>query len=160
MYVSLMDKTNPMRILDRAGVVYSVHEYDATPEMTGTDIASLLGEDPDRCFKTLVTQGKSDRFYVFVIPVNRELDLKKAAAAVGEKSICMIRSKDLLSTTGYVHGGCSPLGMRKHLTTVFHETADKGERIYVSGGKVGVQVELDPADLRKVLDYRSADITR
>lgn len=155
-----MDKTNPMRILDRAKVPYEVHDYADTGAVAGMDVAKAMGEDPSEAFKTLVTQGKSDRFYVFVLPVNRELDLKKAAAAVGEKSVHMIRSKDLLATTGYVHGGCSPLGMRKQLRTVIDASAKECGRFYVSAGKVGLQLEMDFSDLSKVLDYALADIVR
>jgi len=155
-----MDKTNPMRILDRAKVVYTVHDYTATGKLAAMDVAAAEGEDPARVFKTLVTQGKSDRYYVFVLPATGELDLKKAAASVGEKSVVMIPAKNLLSTTGYVHGGCSPLGMRKQLRTVIHVTAVQLGRFYVSGGKVGIQLELDFADLAKVLEYQLADIVQ
>ena len=153
-----MEKTNPMRILDKAGIPYEVHDYTSSGAIA--DVAAAMGEDPEEVFKTLVTQGRSERYYVFVVPVDRELDLKKAAASVGEKSVEMIRSKDLLPTTGYVHGGCSPLGMRKQLRTVIDSSAAEHERFYVSGGKVGLQIEMDFADLRKVLDYRLADISR
>lgn len=155
-----MDKTNPMRILDRSGIGYTVHDYTATGMVAGADIAAALGENPSEVFKTLVTQGKSDRYYVFVVPSDRELDLKKAAASVGEKSVTMIPSKELRPVTGYVHGGCSPLGMRKQLKTVVHESAPNGEKFYVSGGKVGIQLEFAFADLKKVLDYGLADIVR
>ncbi|MGI6008706.1 MAG: Cys-tRNA(Pro) deacylase [Methanomethylophilus sp.] len=155
-----MDKTNPMRILERAGIEYEVNDYTATGAVSGMDVAAALGEDPRTAFKTLVTQGKSDRFYVFVLPVCCELDLKKAAAAVGEKSVAMIKSKDLLPTTGYVHGGCSPLGMRKQLRTVIDASAENLDKIYISGGKVGIQIGLKFSDLKKVLDFRTADIVR
>ena len=155
-----MEKTNPMRILDKAGIPYEVHDYTSSGAIAGADVAAAMGEDPEEVFKTLVTQGRSERYYVFVVPVDRELDLKKAAASVGEKSVEMIRSKDLLPTTGYVHGGCSPLGMSKQLRTVIDSSAAEHERFYVSGGKVGLQIEMDFADLRKVLDYRLADISR
>ena len=155
-----MDKTNPMRILDRAGVKYTVHDYTESGKISALDVAAEMNEDPDEVFKTLVTQGKSDRYYVFVLPATKELDLKKAAAAVGEKSVCMIPSKELQSVTGYIHGGCSPLGMRKQLRTVIHGSAPECGRFYVSGGKIGIQIELDFSDLKKVLDFRLADITR
>lgn len=155
-----MDKTNPMRILDRAGVAYTVHDYSDSGKVAALDVAAELGEDPDEVFKTLVTQGKSDRYYVFVIPAGSELDLKKAAASVGEKSVSMIPSKELQPTTGYIHGGCSPLGMRKQMRTVIHESAARCRRFYVSGGKVGIQLELDFSDLKKVLDFALADIVR
>lgn len=155
-----MEKTNPMRILDKAGVNYTVHDYSASGAISATDVASVMGEKPEEVFKTLVTQGKSDRYYVFVVPAVKELDLKKAAASVGEKSVVMIPSKDLQSVTGYIHGGCSPLGMRKQLRTVVDISATTLERMYVSGGKIGLQIELKPVDLSKVLDYKPADIVR
>lgn len=154
-----MEKTNPMRILDRAKVDYVVHEFQGDGSTaTGLEIAVAQGEPPECVFKTLVTQGKSDRYYVFVVPVTGELDLKKAAAAVGEKSVRMVPSKDLLALTGYVHGGCSPLGMKKHLRTVVDSTAADHERFFVSGGKVGVQVELDWKDFASVAEFELADI--
>ena len=155
-----MEKTNPMRILDRAKVSYTVHDYTSTGSVAATDVASVLGEDPKEVFKTLVTQGKSERYYVFVVPSDKELDLKKAAAAVGEKSVQMIPSKELQPTTGYIHGGCSPLGMRKQLRTVVDSSAEQCARFYVSGGKVGIQIEMDFNDLRKVLEFSTADIVR
>ncbi|MCQ2085801.1 MAG: Cys-tRNA(Pro) deacylase [archaeon] len=155
-----MDKTNPMRILDRAKVPYVVHDYTESGKIAAMDVAMEMGEDPEEVFKTLVTQGKSEKYYVFVLPATKELDLKKAAACVGEKSVVMIPSKDLQPTTGYVHGGCSPLGMRKQLRTVIHESAKDCKRFYVSGGKIGIQIEMDFNDLKKVLDFRLADIVR
>ncbi len=155
-----MEKTNPMRILDKAGVNYAVHDYSSTGMVSAMDVALVMCESPDEVFKTLVTQGKSDRYYTFVVPANKELDLKKAAASVDEKSVVMIQSKDLQSVTGYIHGGCSPLGMRKQLRTVIDRSAMEHERMYISGGKIGLQIELVPADLSKVLDFKSADIVR
>lgn len=155
-----MEKTNPMRILDRAGISYQVHDYSASGKVAALDVAAEIGEDPGRVFKTLVTQGRSDRYYVFVLPATKELDLKKAAASVGEKSVAMIPSKELQPVTGYIHGGCSPLGMRKQLRTVIDSSAAGDGRFYVSGGKVGLQIEMDFSDLSKVLDYRLADIVR
>ena len=155
-----MDKTNPVRILERARVEYVLHDYSDSGIVAGMDVANYLGEDPTEVFKTLVTQGKSDRYYVFVVPVTHELDLKKAAASVDEKSVSMIPSKDLLPLTGYVHGGCSPLGMKRHLKTVVDSSAVSCNRIYLSAGKVGLQMEIDYADLSKVLDYVLADIVR
>ena len=157
---SSMEKTNPMRILDRAGVGYTVHDYSASGKIAAMDVAEEMGEDPEEVFKTLVTQGKSDRYYVFVLPATRELDLKKAAASVGEKSVAMIPQKELQPLTGYIHGGCSPLGMRRSLKTVIHESAKECKRFYVSGGKVGLQLEFDFKNLEKVLDYVLADIAR
>ncbi len=155
-----MEKTNPMRILDKATVEYRVHDYSGSGAISAMDVASAMGEIPEEVFKTLVTQGRSERYYVFVVPAVKELDLKKAAASVGEKSVAMIPSKDLQSVTGYVHGGCSPLGMRKQLRTVVDSTAFDHGRMYISGGKIGLQIELRPADLSKVLEYVSADIVR
>ncbi|MDD2626607.1 MAG: Cys-tRNA(Pro) deacylase [Methanomethylophilus sp.] len=154
------EKTNPMRILDRAKVQYRVHDYTKSGVVAALDVAAAMNENPARAFKTLVTQGKSDRYYVFVLPATKELDLKKAAAAVGEKAVVMIPSKNLLATTGYIHGGCSPLGMRKQLQTVIDSSAALPGPFYVSGGKVGIQLEMAFADLAKVLDYRLADIVR
>ena len=152
------EKTNVMRVLDSRKIPYTCHTYEADPTLTGAQIAALLGEPADHVFKTLVTQGKSNRYYVFVVPVEAELDLKKAARAAGEKSVAMIRQKDLLPLTGYVHGGCSPVGMKKVFPTTIHETAAGLERIYVSAGRVGAQIELSPADLGKVVACTYADL--
>ena len=152
------DKTNVMRVLDSKKIQYESHTYEQDATLTGEEIAGILGEDVSRVFKTLVTQGKSGAYYVFAIPVAAELDLKKAAKAAGEKSISMIKQKDLLPLTGYVHGGCSPIGMKKHFPTFLHESAADAEKIFVSGGKVGYQIELSPEDLIKVADCRIADV--
>lgn len=134
------EKTNVMRLLDGKKISYSSHTYKADPTMTGEDIAILLKEPPSHVFKTLVTQGKGTSYYVFVVPVNTELDLKKAAKAAGEKSVAMIKQKELLPLTGYVHGGCSPIGMKKQFPTFIHETVLQYETIFVSAGKVGCQI--------------------
>ena len=152
------DKTNVMRVLDSKKIEYTSHAYEADPTLTGAEIAEILGEDTSKVFKTLVTQGKSKNYYVFVVPVEAELDLKKAAKASGEKAVSMIKQKELLPLTGYVHGGCSPVGMKKQFKTFIHETAPTLEKIYVSAGKVGFQIELEPADLIKVANCISADI--
>ena len=152
------DKTNVMRVLDSKKITYTSHSYEADPTLTGEEIAGILGEDSDKVFKTLVTQGKSGSYYVFVVPVKAELDLKKAAKAAGEKSIAMIKQKDLLGLTGYVHGGCSPVGMKKQFPTFIHETAESYDKIFVSAGKVGHQIELAPKDLMAVVGCKSADI--
>lgn len=152
------DKTNVMRVLDSRRIPYACHTYDADPALTGSQIAAILGEPADRVFKTLVTQGKSNKYYVFVVPVEAELDLKKAAKAAGEKSVAMIRQKDLLPLTGYVHGGCSPVGMKKAFPTFIHETAAAMERMYVSAGRVGAQIELSPGDLAKVVACTFSDL--
>ena len=126
--------------------------------MTGAEIAEILGENADKVFKTLVTQGKSGQYYVFVVPVKEELDLKKAAKASGEKAIGMIKQKDLLPLTGYVHGGCSPVGMKKQFPTFIHESAENCDRIFVSAGKLGRQIEVSPQDLAEVSRSTFADI--
>lgn len=152
------EKTNVMRLLEQKKVPYESHSYEPDATMTGEEIAALLGEPKENVFKTLVTQGKSNSYYVFVIPVAEELDLKKAAKAAGEKAIAMIKQKELLPLTGYVHGGCSPIGMKKPFPTFVHETAEGLEHIFVSAGKVGFQIELAPADLLKVANCKPADL--
>ncbi len=152
------EKTNVMRVLDSKKIPYNKHEYEPDATMTGEEIAAILGEDASKVFKTLVTQGKSSTYYVFVIPVKEELDLKKAAKAAGEKSVSMIKQKELLPLTGYVHGGCSPIGMKKQFQTFIHETATGLDRIFVSAGKVGFQIELKPEDLIAVAGCTTADI--
>ncbi|MBE5911434.1 Cys-tRNA(Pro) deacylase [Pseudobutyrivibrio sp.] len=152
------DKTNVMRVLDSKKIKYESHSYEADATLTGEQIAGILGEEADKVFKTLVTQGKTGTYYVFVVPVKEELDLKKAAKAAGEKSIAMIKQKELLGLTGYVHGGCSPIGMKKQFTTFIHETAENFDKIFVSAGKVGFQIELAPGDLIKVANCKVADI--
>ncbi len=152
------EKTNVMRVLDAKKISYESHAYKPDATMSGEEIAALLGEDADKVFKTLVTQGKTGAFYVFVIPVKGELDLKKAAKACGEKAVSMIKQKDLLPLTGYVHGGCSPIGMKKHFPTFIHETAVGYDTVFVSAGKVGFQIELAPADLISAAEIRVEDL--
>ncbi len=152
------DKTNVMRVLDSKKISYESHTYEPDATLTGAEIAAILGEDASHVFKTLVTQGKSGGYYVFVVPVEAELDLKKAAKASGEKSISMIKQKDLLPLTGYIHGGCSPVGMKKQFPTFIHETATGYDKIFVSAGKVGYQIELSPDDLIKVTGCKPADV--
>ena len=151
------DKTNVMRVLDQKKIPYTAHSYKPDANLSGEEIAGILNEDADKVFKTLVTQGKSGQYYVFVIPVKGELNLKKAAKAAGEKAITMIKQKELLPLTGYVHGGCSPIGMKKQFPTFFHETAKSCERIFVSAGKVGFQIEIDPTDLARTVGCGFAD---
>lgn len=151
-------KTNVMRIFDQAGVRYEAHDYSSTDALSGTEVADVLGQNPACVFKTLVAQGHSREHYVFVVPVNAELNLKKAAAAVSEKSIEMIKQKELLPLTGYIHGGCSPIGMKKQFVTVIDESAAEAETLMFSAGKIGAQVELPIDELRKVLDFKLADI--
>ncbi len=154
------DKTNVMRVLDSKKIEYTSHSYTPDATMSGEEIADILGEDAKKVFKTLVTQGKTGAYYVFVIPVEAELDLKKAATAAGEKAIAMIKQKDLLPLTGYVHGGCSPVGMKKQFPTFVNETAKEYDKIFVSAGKVGFQVELAPSDLQAVTGYTYADLVK
>ena len=152
------DKTNVMRVLDGKKISYRSHSYEPDASMSGEEIAVLLHEDPDKVFKTLVTQGKSGQYYVFVVPVREELDLKKAAKAASEKSISMIKQKELLPLTGYIHGGCSPIGMKKHFPTFIHETAKAWDTMFVSAGKVGAQIELAPDDLAHTAGCGFADL--
>lgn len=152
------NKTNVMRVLDSKKISYESHSYEPDATMTGVEIANILGEDPAKVFKTLVTQGKSGAYYVFVVPVEAELDLKKAAKACAEKAVSMIKQKDLFPLTGYVHGGCSPIGMKKPFPTFIHETAMQYERMFVSAGKVGYQIELSPKDLLFVTGCKIADL--
>ncbi len=152
------EKTNVMRVLDGKKIAYESHTYEPDATMTGEEIAGILREDPAKVFKTLVTQGKSGAYYVFVVPVREELDLKKAAKVSGEKAVSMIKQKELLPLTGYVHGGCSPIGMKKQFPTFFHETASTFDRVFVSAGKVGFQIELAPDDLISISGGKLADI--
>ena len=155
-----MDKTNVMRLLDGMGISYTPRSYPADGSVpSGVEAARLMGEDPSHVFKTLVTQGASRRYYVFVIPVAEELSLKKAAAAVGEKAVAMLPARELLPLTGYVHGGCSPIGMRRPFPTAIDETADLFERIAFSGGRLGCQVEMAPDDLARIVPLVRADLT-
>lgn len=154
-----MEKTNVMRVLDQKKLSYKPYEYETGGGApSGVEVADMLGQDPAQVFKTLVTVGKTGTNYVFMVPVAEELDLKKAAKAVGEKSIEMIKSKDLLALTGYVHGGCSPIGMKKPLKTVIHKTAQDFDTIIFSAGKIGYQVELPAGDLAKLINCRMEDI--
>ena len=153
-------KTNALRELDAAGIPHEELFFDAEPTMTGEEIARSQGEDPDAVFKTLVTQGKSGGYYVFLVPVAAELDLKKAAAAAGEKAIAMIKARELLPLTGYVHGGCSPIGMKKQFPTYIHQTAADYDTIFFSAGRVGAQVELPLSVLQQALPVTPADIIK
>jgi len=153
------EKTNVMRLLEQKKIPYKSHTYVHSDAVSGAEVASVLGEDPAHVFKTLVTVGKSRQNYVFVIPVEKELDLKKAAKAVGEKSIEMLKSKELLPLTGYIHGGCSPIGMKKFFKTTIDETVLQCETFFFSAGKIGYQVEVSPEDLGKIIRYQTADLT-
>ena len=153
-----IEKTNVMRILDQHKINYNSYAYDCTEAISGTEVAKILNQNPEQVYKTLVTVGASKQNYVFVVPVCNELNLKKAAKAVGEKSIEMIKSKELLPLTGYIHGGCSPIGMKKFFTTVIDETAVLWDTIIFSGGKIGYQVELSLEELEKVIKFTIQDI--
>ncbi|MDD7619110.1 MAG: Cys-tRNA(Pro) deacylase [Bacillales bacterium] len=153
-----MEKTNVMRLLDAKSIPYEAREYD--PEITsGPLVAAALGEDPDTVFKTLVTEGPKKEHFVFVIPVNAELDLKKAAKAARVKSIAMIPQKELLPLTGYIHGGCSPFGMKKPFPTFLDETAELFPSIFVSAGRRGYQVGISPSDIVSQIGASFADLT-
>ena len=152
------EKTNVMRILEQKKIKHETHSYVGTGAVSGSEVASALSQNPKRVFKTLVTVGKSKNNYVFVIPVEKELNLKKAAKIVGEKSIDMLKSKDLLSLTGYIHGGCSPIGMKKFFKTVIDISAEDYDTIIFSAGKIGYQVEMSLSELSKVIIFTTADI--
>ena len=152
-------KTNALREVEAAGIKHRFITFETESALSGVEVADLLGEDSDCVFKTLVTQGKSGDHYVFMIPVAQELDLKKAASAVGEKSICMIKSKELLPLTGYVHGGCSPIGMKTPFRTTIDETAQLYDTIMFSGGRIGCQIEMNPDDLGKLIGIEYHDLT-
>jgi len=154
-----MTKTNAIRLLEAAGIEFRTGEYDTTDgDVSGIGVAAKLGKEPERVFKTLVTEGKSKETYVFVIPGNVELDLKKAAKSAGEKFVEMIKSRDLEQKTGYVHGGCSPIGMKKQFPTFIDETAEMFETIYVSGGRIGLQVELSVNSLVQIVNAEIRDL--
>ncbi|MBO5122447.1 MAG: Cys-tRNA(Pro) deacylase [Oscillospiraceae bacterium] len=154
------EKTNVMRTLEQKKIPYTAYTYPTEGgAMDGVSVANYLGVDPEEVFKTLVAKGASGQYYVFDIPVAESLDLKKAAKAVGEKSIAMLPQKELLPLTGYVHGGCSPVGMKKPFPTVFHETAEILDRIMVSAGKIGFQIQCRPEDLLALVGATTADVT-
>ena len=153
------EKTNVMRILDQKKIDYIMHDYSDSGAIAGDDVAKTLDENPEEVFKTLVTVGKTKQYYVFLVPVCKELNLKKAAKAVGEKNIEMIKSKELLPLTGYVHGGCSPIGMKKAFPTTIDISAKEKEKIYFSAGKIGYQVEVKVSDLNKIGNFKFEDIT-
>ena len=152
-------KTNVMRVLDSLKIPYVSHFYEEDASLSGVEVARLLGEDVDKVFKTLVTEGKSGQHYVFVIPVREELDLKKAAKVSGEKAIVMIKQKELLPLTGYIHGGCSPIGMKKRFPTYIHSSALDCEFIYISAGVRGLQIKIAPEDLISFVGAEVAEIS-
>ncbi len=151
-------KTNAIRLLEQKKIPFKINNYVDSGVLSGMEVAKVLGEDPERVFKTLVTVGKSGEHYVFVVPVNKELNLKKAAAASGEKNISMIKAKELLGLTGYIHGGCSPVGMKKFFRTFLDKSAENHQTIMVSGGKIGYQIEIAPKELGKVIRFTMEDI--
>lgn len=153
-------KTNAIRKLSSMKLNFSEHTYDDSVAISGVEVAKLLHQDERHVFKTLVTTGKTGNHYVFMVPVAEELDLKKAANAVNEKSIEMLKSKDLLALTGYVHGGCSPIGMKKFFRTVIHETAKEFETIIFSAGRIGAQIEMSPKDLETVMSFDLKDLIK
>ena len=152
------EKTNVMRILEQKKIKYNSYSYASTQAISGMEVATALNQDPNCLFKTLVTVGTSRNNYVFLVPVNKELNLKKAAKCVNEKKVEMIKSKELLPFTGYIHGGCSPIGMKKQFKTVINITAQNFEKIIFSAGKIGYQVEMSLENLQKVINFTLADI--
>ncbi|MBP5237276.1 MAG: Cys-tRNA(Pro) deacylase [Clostridia bacterium] len=154
------EKTNAIRILDLKKISYSVHDYQNDAALPGEEIAKAMGKEPEEVFKTLVTVGKSGGYYVFDIPVNRELDLKKAASAVGEKSVEMVKHADLFRITGYIHGGCSPIGMKKTFPTVFDVSVRDRKSVCFSAGRIGKQIEMSPADIGRAIKVSYADLVR
>ena len=156
----IKEKTNVMRILDQHKIDYVVHDYTNSEVISGKDVAAYFNENEEKVFKTLVTIGKSNTNYVFLVPVNKDLDLKKAASSVNEKNIEMIKSKDLLGLTGYIHGGCSPIGMKKTFKTVIDKTVYNNESIFISGGKIGYQIEIKVDNLKKIVNFITFDITK
>ena len=153
-------KTNAMRMLDRQKIPYTYEEYECDEFTDGIQVADQLGYDHDVVYKTLVTTGKTGAHYVFVIPIEKEIDFKKAAKVVGEKSLEMLHLKDLTKVTGYVRGGCTAIGMKKQFPTVIQQDAEKLEKMYVSGGKLGMQIRLKPQDLKKATNAKFADVIR
>ena len=152
------EKTNAVRLLTQKKLAFQTHNYTDSGAVSGLEVAQALGQEPQRMFKTLVTEGRSGAHYVFLVPVAGELDLKKAASAVGEKSVAMIKAKDLLPLTGYIHGGCSPVGMKKFFPTVIDQSAAQFDTIFFSGGRIGLQIETSLTELEKVIRFRLTDI--
>ena len=153
------EKTNVMRIFDQNKISYQSYCYVDSGVVSGIEVASVLEQDPDQVFKTLVTVGSSKNNYVFLVPVNKELNLKKAAKAANEKSIEMLKSKDLLPLTGYIHGGCSPIGMKKQFKTIIDQSAEGFATIIFSGGKIGYQVQTSLDELKRVLRFELSDVS-
>lgn len=149
-----MEKTNVMRILEAKKINYKSYYYGDSTAISGKDVANYLNQDENKVFKTLVTESSNKKYYVFMVPVSKELDLKKCAFVTKEKSINMIKSKDLLPLTGYIHGGCSPIGMKKAFETIIDDSAKNYDTIIFSAGKIGYQVEITLNDLSKIIDYK------
>jgi len=158
--LSKVKKTNVMRLLEQHEINYTEHHYLKDDAKNGIDVAEKMGNNPDQQFKTLMTEGKSGEHFVFLVPVNAKLDLKKAAKAAGEKNVSMIKEKELESLTGYVHGGCSPIGMKKDFNTTVHDSANEFETIIFSAGKIGYSVEIAPSDLEKLIDVQFEDVIK
>ena len=154
------EKTNAMRRLDALKIQYKEHTYTDTDAVSGNEVAEVLGQDPDRCFKTLVTVGKTGEHYVFMVPVASELDLKKAAKAAGEKSVEMVKVSEINALTGYIRGGCSPVGMKKRYPTFINESAKAKNTVYVSAGKIGTQVELEPLALAEICGAQFSELVK
>lgn len=152
------EKTNAVRLLEQKKLDFKLYTYESEGAISGTEVACKLGLDPNKVFKTLVTVGKSNNHYVFVVPVNKELDLKKAANCVNEKNIAMIKSKELLDLTGYIHGGCSPIGMKKFFRTTFDVSANNYDNIVFSGGRIGLQIQISLKELSKIIEFKIEDI--
>lgn len=156
----ISEKTNAIRILEQRKIKFNIYNYSNTGAISGAQVAGVLKEDPKTVFKTLVTVGKSGNHYVFLVPVLLELDLKKCAAVVDEKNIEMVKSKELLQLTGYIHGGCSPIGMKNFFKTVIDKSAVNCDKIIFSGGKIGYQIETNLEELKKVIDFELNDIVK
>ncbi|MDD5960356.1 Cys-tRNA(Pro) deacylase [Methanobrevibacter wolinii] len=154
------EKTNVMRLLEQRKIPYKSHDYSNTNAISGVDVINALGENPDSAFKTLVTVSNNENYYVFLVPVSKELDLKLAAKVVNEKKIKMLKSKELLPLTGYEHGGCSPIGMKHEFPIIIDKSAEKYDTIFFSGGKIGSQIEMNLKDLKKVIKFKLANITK
>ncbi len=153
------EKTNAIRLVEQKKLTFLWHTYDSSKAISAIEVAQQLGQNPDKVFKTLVCTGKTGKHYVFVIPAAKELDLKKAAKSVSEKSIEMLKQKDLLSLTGYVHGGCSPIGMKKFFTTTIDQSATAFDTIIFSGGRIGLQLEMTLQNLQKIICFQIDAIT-
>lgn len=153
------EKTNAVRALEQKKIRFVLHEYESKQAMSGAEVAAILKQDPATVFKTLVTVGRTGEHYVFLVPVQEELDLKRAAGAVGEKKIEMVRSADLLGLTGYVHGGCSPIGMKRFFKTTVDASAEQCSAIFFSGGRFGLQVEISLEELRKMIPFELKPLT-